>query len=104
MISKNLVNELNISSELTMRKRCEDCIFGKHSSYPFNEKGYQEKEVLKCIYINIWGPSQTQSVGGASYFMLLMDGYSSYKTIAFLKTKSADTTLQVLKNYHIEAE
>jgi len=104
MISKNLVDGLNISGELTMRGRCKDCIFGKHSSHPFNKKGYQKTEVLESIHINIWGLSQTQSAGGVSYFMLLMDGYSSYKTITFLKTKSADTILQVLKNYHIEAE
>jgi len=33
-----------------------------------------------------------------------MNGFLSYKTVAFLKTKSADVTLNILKAYYIEAE
>jgi len=36
--------------------------------------------------------------------MLIITGFSSYKTVAFLKTKSADVTLNILKTNHIEAE
>jgi len=36
--------------------------------------------------------------------MLIIDGFSSYKTVAFLKTKSVDVMLNILKAYHIEAE
>ena len=104
MVNKNLVDGLNISGELTMRGRCEDCIFGKHSTHPSNDKGYRETNVLERIHIDIWGPAQIQSAGGASYFMLLMDGYSSYRTIALLKSKSVDTTLHVFKTYYVKAE
>jgi len=68
-----LVNSLNITEELTMGGRCEDCIFGKHSTHSFNDNRYQETEILERTHIDIWGPSPTQSAGGASYFMLLMD-------------------------------
>jgi len=104
MAVKMLVNGLNITRELTMGDRCKDCIFGKHSTHPFNDNGYQEMEILERTHIDIWGPSLTQSAGGVSYFMLLIDGHSSYRTVAFLKTKSADITLNVFKNYHNEAE
>jgi len=36
--------------------------------------------------------------------MMIVDGFSSYKSAAFLSTKSADATLKVLKAYQIEAE
>ena len=36
--------------------------------------------------------------------MLLTNEFSSYCTIAFLSTKSSDTTLVVLKAYQIEAK
>ena len=36
--------------------------------------------------------------------MMIVDGFSSYKLAAFLSTKSADTTLKVLKAYKIEAK
>ena len=104
MASKNLVDGMAIAEELTMRGRCEDCIFDKHSTHLFNNNIRRETETLERIYIDIWGPSPTQSAGGVQYFMLVMDGFSSYKTVAFLRSKSADVTLNVLKAYHIEAE
>jgi len=104
MAVKMLVNGLNITGELTMGDKCEDCIFGKHSTHPFNDNGYQETEILERTHIDIWRPSPTQSAGGASYFMLLMNGHLSYHIVAFLKTKSADVTLNVFKTYHNETE
>jgi len=104
MAVKTLVDGLNITGELTMGGRCEDCIFGKHSTHPFNGNGYQEMEILERTHIDIWELSPTQSAGGVSYFMLLMDGHSSYCTVTFLKTKSADVTLNIFKTYHSEAE
>jgi len=39
MISKRLVDSLQATGELTMGGKCEDCIFRKHVTYPFNNKG-----------------------------------------------------------------
>jgi len=104
MISGKLVDRLTTKEELSMNGLCEDCIFGKHATHPFNETSSQETELLERIHIDIWGPSQVQSAGGYTYFILIIDGFSSYKTVAFFKTKSADVTLNILKAYHIEAE
>ena len=87
-----------------MKDRCKDYIFGKHFTHPFNDNGYRKMEILERTHIDIWGLSPTQSVGGTSYFMLLMDGHSFYCTVAFLKTKLADVTLNVFETYHNEAE
>jgi len=104
MAVKTLVDSLNITGELTMGGRCKDYIFGKHSTHPFNDNGYQEMEILERTHINIWGLSPTQSAEGVSYFMLLIDGHLSYRTVTFLKTKSANVTLNIFKTYHNEAE
>jgi len=104
MISRKLVDGLTTKGELSMNGLCEDCIFGKHTTHPFNETGSRETELLKRIHIDIWGLSQVQSARGCTYFMLIIDGFLSYKTVAFLQTKSADVTLNILKAYHIEAE
>ena len=45
-----------------------------------------------------------QSARGAQYFMMLINRYLSYKTVAFLKSKSADVTLNVFEMHHNEAE
>jgi len=36
--------------------------------------------------------------------MLIMDRFSSYRTVVFLRTKSADIMLNILKTYYIEAK
>jgi len=36
--------------------------------------------------------------------MLIMNGFSSFRTVAFLSPKSADVILKVFKTYRIEAK
>jgi len=44
------------------------------------------------------------SAGGCIYFIVIMNRFLSYRTVAFLKSKSANTTLSVFKAYQVEAE
>ena len=59
LITKRLVDGLNTNGELVIRGRCEDCIFGKHSTHPFNKPGMRKEEVLERVHIDIWGPART---------------------------------------------
>ena len=52
-----------MNSELSMNGLCENCIFGKYATYLFNKTRSQETELLKRIYIDIWGLLQVQSAG-----------------------------------------
>jgi len=104
MIMHGLVDGLNICGDLKLDSQCEDYIFGKHTTHTYTDKGNREKEVLERIHIDIWGPAQTQSAGGSLYFMMIVNGFFAYKSAVFLSTKSADTTLRVLKAYQIEAK
>ena len=104
MIKKSLVDSLNTYRDLKMQDQCEDYIYGKHSACLYSKNHFREKDVLKRIYVDIWGPAQTQSAGEAQYFILMMDSFSSFRTVAFLSSKSADVTLKVFKTYQIEAK
>ena len=57
MIMHGLVDGLNIHRDLKLDGQCKDCIFGKHTTHPYTDKGDREKEVLKRIHIDIWGPA-----------------------------------------------
>jgi len=104
MISKQLVDGLHMHGDLTMKGQCENCIYGKHTSQSYTENTAKEKDVLERVHIDIWGPAQTQSTGGSWYFMIMLDGFSFYRTVTFLSSKSADTTLKVFKLYQTEVE
>ena len=36
--------------------------------------------------------------------MIIIDGFSSYRTVAFLKSKSAEIILKVFKSFHVKME
>jgi len=104
MIRNKLVDGMNTYGEMALGGICEDCIFGKHTSYPYNGTMVKEKDVLECVHIDLCGPAQVQSAEGAHYFMAITDGFLLYQTVAFLASKSAEATLKVFKAYHKKAE
>ena len=81
IITKRLVDGLSTYRDLKMQDQCKD-----------------------CIYIDIWDPTQIQSAGGAQYFMLMMDGFLSFRTVAFLSSKSANVILKVFKAYQMKSK
>ncbi|KAF7770864.1 hypothetical protein Agabi119p4_6838 [Agaricus bisporus var. burnettii] len=104
MTRDKLVDGLNVEGDAEMKGMCEDCIYGKHATHPFNGQTVIETEPLQRVYVDLWGPSPVQSAGGAKYFMLIMDGATSYRKAYFISNKSAEATLNVFKEFHREAE
>ena len=104
MIRNKLVDGMNTYGEMALGEMCKDCIFVKHTSYPYNSIMVKERDVLEHIYIDLWGLAQVQSAGGAHYFMAITDGFSLYQTVTFLALKLAETTLKVFKAYYKEAK
>ena len=104
MFSKGLIDRLNIQGNLEISSLCKDYIFDKHTVHPYNDNGVRERDLLERIHIDIWGPAPVQSSEGALYFMLIMDRYSSYCQVTFPSSKSAEATLKVFRNYHVETK
>jgi hypothetical protein len=104
MFHDELVDGLKTTGEAKLRAICEDCLYGKHTTHPFNNTVQRETDPLECIYVDIWGPASTQSAGGAKYFMLCIDGATSYRKVYFLSSKTAEVTLKIFKEFHVESE
>ncbi|KAF7763932.1 hypothetical protein Agabi119p4_8469 [Agaricus bisporus var. burnettii] len=104
MCRDRVVDGLETDGVAEMKALCEDCLFGKHTAHPFNDQVPPETKLLDRVYVDIWGPAPVESAGGAKYFMLLMDGATSYRKVYFLNSKSADTTLGKFKEFHKESE
>jgi hypothetical protein len=104
MVWDDLVDGLNPSGNAEMRGMCEDCIFGTHTTHPFNNIVPDERDPLDRVYVDLWGPAPVDLAGGAKYFMLIMDGATSYRRIYFLSSKSTNATLRVFKEYHVKLE
>lgn len=66
---KQVVKGMNITTCEKRQGSCKDCIMGKHTRRPFDDNPTRETEVLERVYIDLWGPAQTQSTGGKQYMM-----------------------------------
>ena len=105
MVLRKLVNRLNISRKMSLGRIYKDCIYRKYTAHLYSINTIKkETELLKKVYINIWRPIQTQSVGRANYFMIIMDRYLLFYTVAFLNSKSANTTFKVFCTFYVKAE
>ncbi|KAJ3496002.1 hypothetical protein NLJ89_g10543 [Agrocybe chaxingu] len=104
MAQKDLVDGLHITDGDGAPWMCEDCIYGKHASRPYDENYTPETELLALVHVDLWGPAQVRSTGGARYLMVFTDDASSFHKAYFLSEKSGDATLQAIKEYQAESE
>lgn len=103
MANKGLVDGLDITSR-KVHGLCEACLYGKAIRRPFDENLEHETEVLERVHIDLFGPTRTQSLGGASYLMLFTDGRSTVKVPACLPNKRSETTLKEFHKFRVKAE
>lgn len=103
MANRKLVDGLNITDR-EVHGMCEDCLYGKATKHPFDEVLTHESEVLERVHIDLFGPSRTQTRGGANYLMLCTDGKSSFRVPYYLANKRKETGLKTLHEYRMMAE
>jgi hypothetical protein len=67
---------------------CEHCIFGKQKRVSFSKAVHSTKATLDYLHADCWGPSQVPSLGGARYFLSIIDDYSRMVWVFLMKHKS----------------
>ena len=103
MVAKNLVDGLMIS-QTDLNSKCEDCILGHQTCWPFDGKTEKDLAPMELVSFDLWGPSHTQSTGGKTYLMIIVDARTSYKYGAYLSDKLDSTTLVVFEIFRAQAE
>lgn len=82
---------------------CISCGIGKSTKSPCKRlSGRQSNGLLELIHSDLCGPIQGESIGGAKYFMTLIDDFSRKAEVHFLKKK--EDVFQVIKKYIAKAE
>jgi len=104
MINSGLVDGLEVTGPTELKALCEDCIYGTHTTHPFHDSTTTKTDPLERVYIDIWGLAFILSASGSKYFMLIVNGATSYRTVYFLSSKSADVTLGAFKDFYCQAE
>lgn len=77
---------------------CDKCVKAKSAQKSFLwESMTRVKAYGEIVHTNLWGPAQTQSLAGSSYYMSFTDDYSRETQVTFLKRKS--DMLEAFKHY-----
>jgi transposase InsO family protein len=72
-----------------IREVCECCIKGKMSRCPIPKKAItRATSVLELVHTDLCGPMQNATPSGKRYFMTMIDDYSRFTQVYFLKFKS----------------
>lgn len=68
---------------------CEACALRKmhRDEFPINVY-IKKRDILELVHIDLCGPMQMRSLGGAYYFLLFVDDYMRFTWVYFLRKKS----------------
>jgi hypothetical protein len=84
-------------------KICDGCVLGKQHRKPFPQIAkFRAASGLELVHADLCGQITPKSLGGASYFLLVVDDSSRFMWVELLKTK--DQALDCFKKIKARAE
>lgn len=101
MRAEGMVDGMNFITNLD-QPNCEVCAKCKVHVQPFKNSTYREKDILGLVHSDICGPINTESLGGARYFVTFTDDCTRYTETTMLRNRS--DVLEAFKNYKLKAE
>ena len=91
LIRKSMVIGLKLSMEdlRVVPPTCPACAMGKmtRASFSPSESGRVSK-FLSLVHLDLWGPAPVQTASGLHYMMILLDDFSCWTWVFFLRHKS----------------
>ena len=90
---KRIKNVLNLKiQKCQCNDECIDCVKGKISAPPFPKSSIKPELPLTLVTSDLCGQFRSKSLGGAKYFMTLIDAATDYTEVVTLKHKSDTAT------------
>ena len=88
LVRKELLGDLpNLS--FSKNKTCGPCQLGKQAKTPFKPKSIvSTTKPLELLHMDLFGPNRVASLGGKLYAYVIVDDYSRFTWVSFLKNKS----------------
>jgi hypothetical protein len=81
---------------------CDGCTLGKQHRSPLPQvSNFRAERGLELLHADLCGQISPETPGGCSYFRLLVDDFSRYMWVEFLKTK--DQALSFFKKIKLRA-
>ncbi|GJU53848.1 retrovirus-related pol polyprotein from transposon TNT 1-94 [Tanacetum coccineum] len=82
---------------------CPSCQLGKSkkASHPLKTEN-TNTEVLHTLHMDLCGPMRTESINGKKYVLVIVDDYTRFGWVRFLRTK--DETPQVIEKFIVKTQ
>lgn len=82
---------------------CDGCLMSKQTRKQFPVKSnYNAKKVLELVHGDLCGPFNPETASGYRYFFLLVDDFSRFMWVYFLRSK--DEALKAFKSFRATTE
>lgn len=92
---RSILKTNNIFFEENEKPFCGGCLVGKQHRLPFDISESRAIRVGELVHADLCGPFETDSLGGARYYLLLKDDFTNYRVLHFINKKS-ETTEKIL--------
>ena len=93
LAKKDLVRGLP-SLRKTSTHVCGTCQKGKQIRSPHKKSQYSaSSRILELIHMDLMGPMRTESIGGKKYILVMVDDFSRFSLVRFLREKSDTSDL-----------
>lgn len=95
---KDILRKYEIKVEsIGEEETCVACLKGKQHKFPFPSSSHRALKPGEILHMDIGGPVEEMSLGGAKFFLLIKDDFSKYRKVYFLKNKGQ--SLECLNQY-----
>ncbi|KAJ9535421.1 hypothetical protein OSB04_un001464 [Centaurea solstitialis] len=102
LVKGNLVRGLP-TKEFSCDDHCVSCLKGKqHKSTHKSKEVNTISTTLQLLHMDLFGPTNVMSIGKKSYCLVIVDDYSRFTWVFFLRTK--DETSGLIKPFVIRVE
>ncbi|GJW55315.1 retrovirus-related pol polyprotein from transposon TNT 1-94 [Tanacetum coccineum] len=100
---KELVRGLPCLTKYDKDHLCPSCQLGKSkkASHPLKAEN-TNTEVLHTLHMDLCGPMRTESINGKKYVLVIVDDYTRFGWVRFLRTK--DETPQVIEKFIVKTQ
>ncbi|GFT78894.1 retrovirus-related Pol polyprotein from transposon TNT 1-94 [Trichonephila clavipes] len=99
---KDILSKYQIKSDVKDRKMYDGCCYGKQCRRPFGTRKQRATTPREFINIDVCGPLQQQSLGGAKFYVCFKD--DSKNTVGYFVMQSKSEVSKCLETFLNEAK
>ncbi|GFY09868.1 retrovirus-related Pol polyprotein from transposon TNT 1-94 [Trichonephila clavipes] len=85
---RDVLRKYQIKSDVKDSKICDGCCYGKQCRRPFGTRKQRATTPGDLINIDVCGPMQQQSLGGAKFYVCFKDDFTKFRRVFFMQSKS----------------